>query len=92
MNRIEELEAEIELLKEQADLSKSWPGLVRQLSDISDVEKIGAFDAIYRSAYREVEFLAEHGYEQKDNDHYMWETVMTTTLGKDIFKVWNKLY
>jgi len=61
----------------------------RALNDISDAEKIAAFDGLYQQCAENLAFLREKGNEPKDCAHYAWEAVMYATLGPQIFDVWN---
>ena len=38
----------------------------------------------------EIEFIGAYGFEHKDFEHELFETVIETIYGKDVWKWWNK--
>lgn len=74
----EDLEAELKKRKEK-DILDSIP---KPLNDIN-------IDAIKNIAKEELEYLTKNGKNSKDIDHFMYETVMKTVYGNDIFNYIN---
>jgi len=70
---------------------KRKPYKTKRLEEYTTTEMLDWFEKAYKEAMRQLEYLREHGYEQKDADHYTWEMVMEL-LGKDIWHEWNNLY
>ena len=74
----EELEAELERRKQEAELN-SMP---KPLEDIN-------IDAIKKIAQEELEYITKNGVNSKDIEHWMYETVMISVYGDDIFDYLN---
>lgn len=74
----EDLEAELKKRKEK-DILDSIP---KPLNDIN-------IDAIKNIAKEELEYLTKNGENSKDIDNFMYETVMKTVYGNDVFNYIN---
>lgn len=75
---IEELEAEIKKRKEKSDLD----------STPKPLENINV-DAIKKIAQEELEYVTENGENSKDIEQWMYEAVMKSVYGDNIFKYIN---
>jgi hypothetical protein len=56
----------------------------RELSSIPDADKVAAFDRLFNMAMENYRHLEEHGCEEKDIEHWMYEEVMKL-LGDQVF-------
>lgn len=63
---------------------------MKRLEEYTTLEMLDWFEKMYKEAKRQFEYLQEHGHEEKDAEHYTWETVIEL-LGEDIWEEWNKL-
>lgn len=75
---IEELEAELKKRKEKSDLDS----IPKPLENID-------IDAIKKIAQDELEHITKSGQNSKDIEHWMYEAVMESVYGKDIFNYIN---
>jgi hypothetical protein len=66
---------------------------IRELSEMTDSEKIGAYDALHTSALNYVERVETSGYSDDDEHHYAWEEFLSIVArDKNVFwKYYNKL-
>jgi hypothetical protein len=85
MERINELRAEIARLERKQIVAENWLDYVRSLEEISDAEKVEAFDELYTQAWDYVRLWVKKGHKPKDGDHYLYEAVIDKTLNKDIW-------
>jgi hypothetical protein len=85
MKGIEELRAEIARLERRQEILERWQDYIRPLEEISDDEKIKAFDLLYEQALYHVRLWIKDGFEPDDGQYYLYETVMEKTLNKDIW-------
>lgn len=74
----EELEAELEKRKQEEALNS----IPKPLKDIN-------IDAIKNIAREELEYVTKYGESSKDIEHWMYETVMTSVYGDNIFNYIN---
>jgi hypothetical protein len=85
MSREEELVRKIaNAKKELAEIEENKKNYkcIRRLTDISDSDKILAFDQLYKSTFEIVKNAKENEYLNEDDPHYLYEEVMQTILAK----------
>jgi hypothetical protein len=92
MESVDKLKEKIKRLEELAVLRQEWEKHITPLIQITSKEKCDRFDELYWQARNIVSDLAESGYLDDDDPHYLYEAVMTKLLGKDIFSMINKLH
>ena len=56
--------------------------MIKELKDYTDQEKLILFDKIYEQTLEE---WNESKTEEDRDEHYFWEAIMETVLGKDIW-------
>lgn len=66
--------------------------MARELRDITDAEKVAAFDVLYAQARQHYdETKAAKRYRDDDSEHYLYEAAMEQTLGKGVFQELNAI-
>jgi hypothetical protein len=90
--RLEQLENQKKFIQEQIDgLKDSHRSDYVQLEDYLPQERINKFDQIYKVCDDYIQEIIQEGGIDDDAEHYLYEAVMELTLGKNIFKLLNKL-
>jgi len=89
--RVKELKRQIADLQEEAKMVEQWGDSVCSLSQFSDEAKIQRFDELYRRARTYLKDFVETGYEPKDAEHYLYEAVISKTLGPGAWDIINSL-
>lgn len=75
-------ELELQLTKDKRKIA------IRDLSDVSDAEKIKKFDDIFNFALSIIESVEEKGYTNEDDEHYAYEEIMSV-IAKDRKAFWD---
>ena len=66
---------------------------IRELSEMSDREKIKAYNSLHASALNFVEVVEVNGYGSKDEEHYAWEEFISIVARdkNEFWKYYNKI-
>jgi len=88
MKTIQELEQEIARLQAELVVAKETSSL-KTADSYSAEQKCDAFDRLHKQATAHVEFIIRNGRDEKDSDHYLYEAVISETLGRDAWVVIN---
>ena len=59
---------------------------IKSLDEYTDEEKIRKFDQLYHIA---IDAYNNRHDARDDDEYYIWEELMRTILGNNIFKLWN---
>lgn len=86
-DRIKELERQIEVLKAKQETARSWGTMVRKLDSFTTEDKVKAFDELYHQAYEYLADYARNAFGPSDGDTYLYEAVLTKTLGERVWEV-----
>lgn len=86
-NRIAELEAKIEGLKEAKEVAEKWRAQVLSPQALTTQEKVEAFDAFHALA---ISYMEEEAAGNPESDKYwIFESVMTKCLGPNVWAIIN---
>lgn len=89
-DEVAELEKNLNDLRQEVAAKKRANALMALDIPWSSKAKIEAFDRLQKQALEYANLVIASGYDFVDDaDHYLFEAVVTETLGKDAFKILN---
>ena len=89
--RIGMIKDEIERLENELSITTNWMDRIKGKRRFADEDKIRIFDEFHDEAVDYLKTYAETGYEPKDGDLYIYESVMTKCLGSGVFDIINAI-
>lgn len=88
---LRELEEKAAKIRRKMDVVDHWATWISDASQITDKEKIEAFDRLRTQAFNYAKSMVEEGFEPKDGKHYLYEAVLAETLGGRIWDLFREL-
>ena len=64
---------------------------INKLDSYTDLEKIVAFNLLYKHTLEGLEYLIENGYDKNDNEYFTYELAVSLTLGDVAFGIINEI-
>lgn len=89
MSRIEEMERELQRLKDKAEMLEGWQTKVRTLDNFTPEEKIKVFDSLHRQGWKHLQESIVDGYFEDDYTYALYEEMMSQLFGSEIWDVIN---
>ena len=84
----------------QTDMPRGWkvlkvegeekPWELKSLNEYTEAQKVAAFNRVYKMCIEHLSRAEKYGYD-KCMEHYIYEEVMLTCCGRDVFEHLNKL-